>query len=226
MAESHDFIFVNYNQPNPRPTQRQRQKVSAFIGKHYRNRSAPARRAQLPAQDDKTPLPLLARKSSPQVLVALNGRSRWPPLTEGGSRLPHLEEETDAVLEDLATLEPRANKDDETLLIRPVVECYVPAYPPEHRQKVVHILDFGEFCPSPALAPVAPLPRIMDLHTRFLVSIILHAPCFVQLNHPKAKNKQLSTGSSSAQQTGDRVLPPQCAPGCRSFVAKQPSSMQ
>ncbi|KAL2849020.1 hypothetical protein BJX68DRAFT_98245 [Aspergillus pseudodeflectus] len=143
MAESHDFIFVNYNQPNPRPTQRQRRTVSAFIGKHFRNRSAPARRAQLPAQDDKTPLPLLARKSSPQVLVALNGRSKWPPLTEGGSsRLPHLEEETDAVLEDLGTSEPRADKDNETLLIRPVVECYVPAYPPENRQKVVHILDF------------------------------------------------------------------------------------
>jgi hypothetical protein len=36
----------------------------------------------------------------------------------------------------------------------------VPAYPPEHRQKVVHILDFSEFfCPSLALAHFAPTPK-------------------------------------------------------------------
>jgi hypothetical protein len=177
MAESQNLIFVNYNQPNPRPTQTQRRTVSAFIGKHFRNRSAPARRAQLPPQDDETPLPLLAKpspgKSSPQMLVAIKGRSKWHPLREGGNRLSHLEGETDPVLEDFGTSEPRADNDDDTQLIRPVVECYVPAYPPEHRQKVVHILDFSEFCPSHALA----LPSIMDLHTRSPVSIILHALC-------------------------------------------------
>jgi hypothetical protein len=155
MAESQSLIFVNYNQPNPRPTQTQRRTVSAFIGKHFRNRSAPARRAQLPPQGDETPLPLLAKpdlgKSRPQVLVAIKKRSKWHPLRDGGNRIPHLEEETDPVLADLGPSEPRTDngdaneEDDDTQLIRPVVECYVPSYPPEHRQKVVHILDFSEF---------------------------------------------------------------------------------
>lgn len=167
MAESQNLIFVNYNQPNPRPTQTQRRKVSAFIGKHFRNRSAPARRAQPPPQDDETPLPRLDRlspgKRSPQVLVAIKGRPKWHPLREGGNRPPHIEGETGPVLEVFGTSEPRADNDDDAQLVRPVVECYVPAYPPEHRHKVVHILDFSKFCPSHALAHVARLPSIRNL---------------------------------------------------------------
>ncbi|KAF5703517.1 hypothetical protein FMUND_12967 [Fusarium mundagurra] len=44
MAENKKHTFINYDPSNPRPTRPQRQAVSTYIGKHFRNRSAPAQR--------------------------------------------------------------------------------------------------------------------------------------------------------------------------------------
>jgi hypothetical protein len=44
MAENKNHKFINYDSSNPRPTPQQRQAVSTYIGKYFRNRSAPAQR--------------------------------------------------------------------------------------------------------------------------------------------------------------------------------------
>ncbi|KAK9251922.1 hypothetical protein V1507DRAFT_256810 [Lipomyces tetrasporus] len=40
--------LAKLNCPHPRPTPTQRQTVSTYIGRHFRNRSAPAKRVQQP----------------------------------------------------------------------------------------------------------------------------------------------------------------------------------
>ncbi|KAL4861107.1 hypothetical protein BDV12DRAFT_180734 [Aspergillus spectabilis] len=139
MAETIKHTFVNYDLSHPRPTQTQRQAVSAFIGKHFRNRSAPARRAQPPPYlDDGRPLSLLPRPStqgdSGQVFRKWRIRRS---IKEGGKQSP---QETGAGSEIPETSMSRFN--DGNLLLRPVIECFVPGYPTEHRQKIFHTLDF------------------------------------------------------------------------------------
>ncbi|KAL4863558.1 hypothetical protein BDV12DRAFT_177361 [Aspergillus spectabilis] len=151
MAETTKHTFINYGQSNPRPTQTQRQTVSAFIGRHFRNRSAPAQRAQPPPHnDDRRPLLLLPRPST-----GADGRQvvrKWRlrrSIKEGGRYPP---EDTGAETEIPETSGSRSN--NANLLLRPVVECFVPAYPTEHRQKAFHILDFSKLCLS-CVAPKA-----------------------------------------------------------------------
>ncbi|KAH7186918.1 hypothetical protein BKA60DRAFT_666916 [Fusarium oxysporum] len=116
MAENKNHTFINYDPSNPRPTRPQRQAVSAYIGKHFRNRSAPAQRkhststgsrAQLSDGDD--------GGSRPHSLILVDGAHGLLGAHSGSNNLP---------------------------LLRPVVECFVPVYPIEHRQKVFEVLDF------------------------------------------------------------------------------------
>ncbi|KAL3440863.1 hypothetical protein BJX65DRAFT_18166 [Aspergillus insuetus] len=139
MTENIKHTFVNYDLSHPRPTQAQRQTVSAFIGKHFRNRSAPARRAQpAPYLDDRRPLYLPPRPSTraDRGQVFRQWRMRRS-IKEGGKQPP---QETGAASEIPKTSSPRSINGN--LLPRPVVECLVPGYPTEHRQKIFHTLDF------------------------------------------------------------------------------------
>jgi hypothetical protein len=139
MAGGKRYTFVNYDSSNSRPTPTQRQTVSAYIGRHFRNRSAPARRQQPPG-DDQSERPHSGGPSSgaPGQLVirdSLPGRSS----RQDGRR---------AFREEGAGLgapeSSRSGPWNTSFLLRPVVECFVPAYPTEHRQKVSNILDFRE----------------------------------------------------------------------------------
>ncbi|CEJ61938.1 hypothetical protein PMG11_10454 [Penicillium brasilianum] len=137
MSQSERRTFINYDLSNPRPTQSQRRNVSAFIGRHFRNRSAPAQQAQsLPHNDDGRRLPLLP---SPSAVV--NGRQvvrNSQPCSSGGARCSSQQIGTGSEFSD--SVGPCSN--GFSPLLRPVVECLVPAYPTEHRQKIFQILDF------------------------------------------------------------------------------------
>jgi hypothetical protein len=164
MAENIKHTFVNYDLSHPRPTQAQRQTVSAFIGKHFRNRSAPARRAQpAPYLDDRRPLHLPLRLSTRPDSGQVFRQWRMRRLIKQGGCLPP--QETGAGSEIPETSRPRSNNGN--LLPRPVVECLVPGYPTEHRQKIFHTLDFRKS----GLSRIAPLKDLPHKHVCLLLSL-------------------------------------------------------
>ncbi|KAF4339906.1 hypothetical protein FBEOM_6204 [Fusarium beomiforme] len=131
MAENKKHTFINYDPSNPRPTRPQRQVVSTYIGKHFRNRSAPLRRkasisataqGQTPSNARGAALRILqpagsqVSESQAHLLISVGGEERGLSSAQSGSNsLP---------------------------LLRPVVECFVPDYPTEHRKRVFDVLDF------------------------------------------------------------------------------------
>ncbi|KAJ8104209.1 hypothetical protein POJ06DRAFT_279701 [Lipomyces tetrasporus] len=104
--------LAKLNCPHPRPTPTQRQTVSTYIGRHFRNRSAPAKR--------RPPPQLLGPSAGADGQQVVRESRRWADSPESA----------------------RSRPGNVTLLLRPVVECFVPAYPTEHRQNVSHVLDF------------------------------------------------------------------------------------
>ncbi|KAK0759411.1 hypothetical protein N5P37_007599 [Trichoderma harzianum] len=138
MDERQRRIFINYDPSDPRPNRTQRQAVSAYIGKHFRNRSAPARRAQQTPNGSENRL-------LPQSLVpSVEAQGR---LVIRGSQFLHSSNEDDRhSIEHNAGPEapesPGSNIGNSIILLRPVIECFVPAYPTEHREKVFDVLDF------------------------------------------------------------------------------------
>lgn len=141
MDERQRGIFINYDPSDPRPNRTQRQAVSAYIGKHFRNRSAPARRAQQPLQQSLVPSVeaqgrLVIRGS--QLLRSSNEGDRHPIEHHAGPEAPEF---------------PGSNIENSIILLRPVTECFVPAYPTEHREKVFNILDFRKFYPVSDVVP-------------------------------------------------------------------------
>ncbi|KAH7112281.1 hypothetical protein B0J13DRAFT_576120 [Dactylonectria estremocensis] len=94
--------------------------VSAYIGRYFRNRSAPAQRGQqLSGGDDGGPHP--RSLVSAAGAYGFLGTPAGPENLQSQSSLPRV---------------------DQLPLLRPVVEYFVPAYPIEHRQKVFDVLDF------------------------------------------------------------------------------------
>lgn len=130
MDERQRFTFVNYDPSDPRPNRTQRQAVSAYIGKHFRNRSAPARRAQQPPNGSENRLPPQSQVEAQSQLV-IRGSQFLRSSNEG----------------DRHSTEHNAgpNIENGIILLRPVIECFVPAYPTEHREKVFNVLDFRKF---------------------------------------------------------------------------------
>lgn len=149
MDERQRHIFINYDPSDPRPNRTQRKAVSAYIGKHFRNRSAPARRAQQTTNGSENRL-------LPQSLVpSVEAQGR---LVIRGSQFLRSSNEGDRhSIEHNAGPEapgsPGSNIGNSIILLRPVIECFVPAYPTEHREKVFDVLDFRTFYPVSDVVP-------------------------------------------------------------------------
>lgn len=141
MDERQRRLFINYDPSDPRPNRTQRQAVSAYIGKHFRNRSAPARRAQPPPNGSENRLLPQSQVSSVEAQGRLViRRSQFLRSSNEGGR--HSIEHN-----------ARSNIENSIILLRPVIECFVPAYPTEHREKVFNVLDFRKFYPVSDAVP-------------------------------------------------------------------------
>lgn len=149
MDERQRNLFINYDPSDPRPNRTQRQAVSAYIGKHFRNRSAPARRAQQPPNGSEN------RRIPQSQVPSVEAQGR---LVIRGSQFPRSSDEGDRrSIEHNAGPEapesPVSNTENGIILLRPVIECFVPAYPTEHREKVFNVLDFRKFYPVSDVVP-------------------------------------------------------------------------
>ncbi|KAK2684334.1 hypothetical protein QWA68_016681 [Fusarium oxysporum] len=130
MAENKKHTFINYDPSNPRPTRPQRQAVSTYIGKYFRNRSAPAQRKHSTSTGSRAQAPFNTSRLAEQIRQLSDG-------DDGGSH-PHSLISVEGAHGLLGTHSGSNNLP----LLRPVVECFVPVYPTEHRQKVFDVLDF------------------------------------------------------------------------------------
>ncbi|CEJ61928.1 hypothetical protein PMG11_10443 [Penicillium brasilianum] len=147
MDESRKHAFVNYDPSNHRPNRTQRREVSSYIGKHYRNRSAPAKRAQQAPDangNQEMARPFL-QPMTPSMEVQTQIVIRGSPSRVLDYKANHDPEAVGE--EEIARPEiphysrPGIEHENGILLLRPVLECFVPAYPPEHREKVFDVLD-------------------------------------------------------------------------------------
>lgn len=148
MDERQRFTFVNYDPSDPRPNRTQRQAVSAYIGKHFRNRSAPARRAQEPPNGSENRLLPQSQVPSVEAQGRLVIRGSQFLRSSNGDR-HSIEHEAGPE----APESPGSNIENGIILLRPVIECFVPAYPTEHREKVFNVLDFRKFYPASDVVP-------------------------------------------------------------------------
>jgi hypothetical protein len=185
MDESQKHAFVNYDPSNPRPNRTQRREVSAYIGKHYRNRSAPAKRAQQAAdanvnQERARPrLQPLAPLPEGQTQIVIRGSPSRVLSYEANHDPETVEGEEIAWSQIPQYSRPGIERENGILLLRPVIECFVPAYPPEHREKVFDVLDLRKSHPTPLamrefnkLHLILSLSHMTDIH--YLAARLTH----------------------------------------------------
>lgn len=147
MDDSSNHTFINFNASNPRPTSTQRQAVSTYIGRYYRNRSAPSQRL---------------RGLSSRTHEGQNTRSHG--LDGQITAAEYAERYRDVSLSSADGPGDFQFESDSLPLLRPVIEHTVPAYPMEHREKVFNVLDFRMFSPRQSLALT--LVRARSTHAR------------------------------------------------------------
>jgi hypothetical protein len=154
MDGSEEHTFVNYDPSNPRPNRTQRREVSAYIGKHYRNRSAPAKRAQQAADANvnqertRSRLQPLAPLTGGQTQLVIRA-SPARVLSHEASHGPETMEEEEITRMAIPQYSrPGIEMENGIMLLRPVIECFVPDYPPQHREKVFNVLDLRESHPT------------------------------------------------------------------------------
>ncbi|KAH7207863.1 uncharacterized protein BKA55DRAFT_586348 [Fusarium redolens] len=73
MAENKKHTFINYDPSNPRPTRPQRQAVSTYIGKYFRNRSAPAQRKHSTSTGSRAQAPFNTSRLAEQIRQLSDG---------------------------------------------------------------------------------------------------------------------------------------------------------
>lgn len=138
MAEANDKPFINFGTFNPQPTARQRREVAKYIGRHHRNRSAPAQKAHQAPSGDRN-----RSHSQSQGTNRQGARSPRPIRSLNSDGLLAVQDERRAP--ESLDLQGYWLQTSNPPLLRPVVEVWVPDFPAEHRDKVFNVLDFRKF---------------------------------------------------------------------------------